>query len=458
MISKTHIVEFESLNVEEHEELCRALTDDRLKWAGVSLARLGRLATNFEIACEPFTPAYNDTGSLDTWKASRWVGHFLLDGEAYSISPRVGWARFLLMLEGAISVGIQEGGSVQRGNEGNLAPLVWVLLHEMAWRHHRGPAKAFVRRHEHDAFALRGQLNLGEQLIKLNNSHTIACEYDELTYDHSVNRGTLLAIKRLRQDKLFPFNGSTSYDVMARAWSEALMSAGVESPSRFPKGYMRWSRANDGFRAAHAIAEMVVDKREGRANIGRGPASFLFDSAEVWELYLFRQLVILAREWSVLAELTVEWPRERLGPPDTLLKWQGRDLYAQFPDIRLIGDKGRVELVIDAKYRIFKAPTETDVDFALQMFRYAATANREADDCWPPTVLLYPSCEGLNPSERRGPLLKGKGRFNVSGEPNIAAWAIELPTCTDAFKSKAEFHSYVRNQLKEVITAEIGKQ
>jgi McrBC 5-methylcytosine restriction system component len=455
------LLEFGSLSRHTHAALFQALDEKRLQWRGMSLARLGRLATDFQVECQPFLRSWEEKDAAEGWQASRWVGRFPCDGETYCIKPRIGWPRFEVMLETVLSVGRQEGGAFRRSmsDEVDLARLVWVLAHEIAWRRHRGAAKAFVRREERDAPALRGELNLAAQLVKFTDRHTLACRYDDLTYDHPVNRGSLLAIKKLQQHGDFPFNGTSTYDRIVREWREALTSNGVETPAHFPAGFMRWSRANDGFRAAHALAEIVVGERQATATSGGGAAAFLFDSAEVWELYLCKQLSAVVGELTdKLPGYTVEWPRERPGPLDALLVWESTRVAAQIPDIRIRKPDRSVALVIDAKYRRFKPPTE-DVEIAIQMFHYAATAKGPKEEHWPPAVLIYPSCTSpdLNPRPgESGPFPSGRGLFGVGDKSSLSAWWVALPQIGDEQISLTAFQNDVRRQLKKIIEKELG--
>ena len=305
-----------------------ALTEKRLDWKGLSLAALGSVATRFEVVCQPF-----EQSSEGQWQVLRWVGCFTHAGQSWCIEPRIGRQRFLAMIGDVFSIGVSPGGGVSLSDENNLTSLAWLLAHDSAWRRHRGAAKAFVRREVCDAPSLRGQLDLAAQLGKLVDKHHFACRYDDLTYDNSINRGTLLAIKVLKQHGSFPFNGTGNHHRIAREWQAALQANGVETPAHFPAGSVRWSRANDGFRAAHLLAELVVGERQTTASATRDTSAFLFDSAEVWELYLHRQLQAALRELShEFPDYVVDWPRERRGTPDALLEWQGQRILSQIPD------------------------------------------------------------------------------------------------------------------------------
>ena len=445
------ITEFDQLS-DKWKPVKAALNAERMLWRGISLASLGSIGARFAVDCVPFEKIEGE------WKASRWVGNFTFDGQSWRIMPRVGWPRFVAMLSTAFSVGVNDGGGLRAGdgNDGNLIPLAWVLAFESAWRQHRGAAKSFVRREVTDAPALRGELNLALQLDKLVDRHAFACRYDELTYDNPVNRGALLAIKLLKQHGRFPFYANSGrYHRIAREWQEALLANRVETPAHFPAEAMRWSRANDRFRAAHALSELVVAERQITASAGRTVTAFLFDSAEVWELYLWRQLQCVVQQSGKFSGFSVEWPREHQGEPEALLLWQGRRVGWSIPDLRIRRPDGSLALIVDAKYRYFRPPTE-DGEIALQMFNYVAIASQNGEKC-PPATLLYPDFERLDRPkccDINGPRELGRGLLLTQGGVSLSAWAVQLPPVDKKNDSQA-FQKCVREQLEEILRREI---
>ncbi|WP_295441626.1 hypothetical protein [uncultured Thiodictyon sp.] len=441
--------------------LSNALDERRLRWRGISLAQIGTVAARFDVECVPFI-FRTYIAAAPSWCATRWVGQFGFEGESYTILPRIGWGRFEAMLTAVLSVGTMGEGGIPSAasGEGDLLPLAWVLVHEAAWRRNRGAAKAFVRKSVSDAPALRGELDLPAQLAKLIDKQNFACRYDELTYDHPVNRGTLLAIRTLEQHRRFPFNCTGGFHRIAREWAEALAANGVALPERFPAEAMRWSRANDSFRAAHVLAAMIVAERQSASRGGKGVPGFLFDSAEVWELYLWRCLKEVIAEFPEFHDCEVEWPRENRSAPEPLLFWQGLPVAPRIPDLRI--RRGHdVALVIDAKYRFFQPPTaEGGGDLAVQMFQYAAMGSRDHAERSPPVVLIYPSCEDLrNGPGDESPYLLGSGRFNLPGDPPLTAWAVKLPVLEGIQPAAcAGFHREVRAQLRHILAEAMPPQ
>lgn len=442
------IVEFKPLG-ESWAPIRTALDEQRLAWKGLSLAALGTVAARFEQAvCTPFEKSF-ETSTSGQWQASRWVGSFTHAGQSWSIEPRIGWPRFMLMLGDVFSIGVGPAGGVAMANESDLTSLAWLLSFQSAWCRHRGAAKAFVRREADAAPALRGQLDLSSQISKLVDKHTFACRYDELTYDNPINQGTMLAIRFLKQHGRFPFNGVGEHHRITREWQETLLSNGVQTPANFPADIVRWSRSNDGFRAAHRLAELIVGERKASASHGRDLNAFLFDSAEVWELYLYHQLsAALAALGEQFAGFVVHWPRGKRGEPDALLEWQGRKLLFNIPDLNILRPDGTVALVIDAKYRRYRPPTE-DPEIVWQMFCYAANANRRDSESWPPTLLLYPRCKNFN---NELPCELGRGHFLASGSPLIAQ-SLDLPEVAGAAE---DWHANVRKQLQSLLLQQLA--
>jgi hypothetical protein len=434
--------EFEKLDRAKHSSLIQALAENRLQGRGMSLAARNPFLPDFAVECQPFD------GQGDDWRVSRWVGNFAIDAIDYTIQPRVGWPRFYAMLANALSIGVvANGGSTGNAASGSdLTALAWVLAHENAWRRHRGPAKAFVRREVADATELRGELDLARQLAKLPDQlHTLACRYDELTFDHPVNRGSRLALRKLSERQRFPYSGSSDFRRLAQDWDNTLAVNQIEAPVQFPADPVRWSLANSGFRAAHALAEQVVEGRQYVAGRGRQQA-FLFDAAEIWELYLFHQVHEVIQADFKDTGLRVEWPRARLAVPDHLLIWDGHPVGMLIRDIEIRRDD-TLEVVIDAKSRTYKS-LHNDTEVASQMFRYVANeTNCEGNP--PPAVLLYPSCEGFNWDIGDGPFPRGSGEVrNRERSSAIQAWSIRL---LESGKKEMAFHEDVRRQLRHIL-------
>jgi hypothetical protein len=226
-------------------------------------------------------------------------------------------------------------------------------------------------------------------------------------------------------------------------------------PEHFPAELMRWSRSNDGYQPSHLLAELIVAERRTTSGGGRGVSAFFFDSAEVWELYLWRQLVAVVG--CDFPDYCVEWPREKRGAPDFLLRWEGRPVGERIPDLLIQRRDGSKALVVDAKYRTYRPPTD-DGNLAVQMFEYVAMAERTGTT--PPAVLLYPMCKELNPSpgsSTEQPRHLGRGRFNLPGKPPLTAWGIPLPDLDQkaTLANPHAFHTTVRQHLKMILCTEL---
>jgi hypothetical protein len=185
----------------------------------------------------------------------------------------------------------------------------------------------------------------------------------------------------------------------------------------------------------------------------------LLDSAEIWELFLFRRLQAVIRKNCL--NLKIEWPRERRTTPRMLLEWQGRRTRALIPDIVVKESTGGGRTaILDAKYRTFAAP-DADHTVADQMALYAMTA--DASDhvldatgaIAPPTMMLvYPKANasgvrGLNNGMSDGKIGEGRFLFHDGRESRLIAWCVPVPETDDEVK----FDESVADSLCALLTA-----
>jgi hypothetical protein len=393
-----------------------------------------------------------------TWRASRWIGTFQHEGDVYTIIPRIGVKLFSRIAVEAVSVALlPEGASPNRSkihSLRDLLPLVWCLALRRA-RSGQGIPRLYVERRAANRVNLRGRLDLPRQLTENRFAqHHLACIWSELTLDNPITRMILLTINHLARARSFPFGGQGGN--FARELEELrtqLLLHGTRRYADLPEEPISWSRANDRYRVVHDFGYAIVRRRGSDAAPAAGDA-VLLDSAEIWELFLFRRLQAVIRENRL--ELRIEWPRERPTMPRMLLEWQGRRTRALIPDIvvRESNGAGRTA-ILDAKYRTFAAPDE-DHTVADQMALYAMTADASAhlQDATgaiaPPTMLLvYPKAKGLNNGMPVGKIGEGRFLFHDRRECRLVAWCVPVPETDD----EVTFDKSVADSLCALLTA-----
>ena len=425
-----------------HDRLLHALASSPPSIPALPLRGQDRAAK----AIEPIQPFERGP---DGWSVSRWVGSISVDGMPVSIIPRIGEARFMRMLASALQAGVTHSSSVlsarQTRGMDDLLPLVWWLNWQDALRRN-GLPKSYVERESMDCTELVDTLDLAAQLIgNHHRKHRLACRWTDLTLDNPINRGALRVLDHLRERQRFPFCGASGIQREALGWRERLGVSGVRViPNPFVST-VRWSPANQRFQTAHALGKAILAETAMKdARSEHHAFGLLFDSAEVWEMYLLKRLQGLMSPGHELV-----WPRH--GQADYLLRWQGRPVRGLIPDFEIRDrDSGTVLAILDAKYRHYAG---LDPEIASQMALYAMRAQRDSGQ--PPAMgLIYPRVtgstddgSGINQHLPAAGCL-GVGDYNLPGQPRLIAWTIELPQATDE-----DFEHKVERQLRTLLDA-----
>ena len=328
---------------------------------------------------EPLEPAEVFYYEEPWWRTGRFVGYLRVGDLDVAIVPRVGWKVFLLMLRYAVgldAVALAEGGGGTRAElPRQILSLLWSLELERATRRHGGLLKGYVRKRDLACESLRGRLEIVQQLRNQlsGRAHKFACTYNDLTYDIFVNRGIVFVSRILRNEGLFPFGMGTHAPLkqFVSGVEQKLIALGTKVPRDFPKESAGWTRATAQFRRVHEIGRLLATFKSGSFGLGHGDA-VLLDSAEVYEMFLYRILRDAAKKLS----LRVESPRLEgkkdylftLDSPKPPLRIRGL-----IPDY-LVYRNGENEpfAVIDAKYRFLNRRALDDVvsQMALYLHRY----------------------------------------------------------------------------------------
>jgi hypothetical protein len=386
------------------------------------------------------------------WRASRWIGTFRHNGVDFSITPRIGKKRFLWIAVDAVSAALLPDGMRPHGSNPNglrdLLPLVWCLALRHA-RSRQGIPRLYVQRRAADRVSLRGRFDLLRQLTENRFAqHHLACIWNELTFDNPVTRTILSTIDHLARERSFPF-GRQGGDFAREleGLRTQLLLHGARLQPNLPEEGISWSRANDRYRAVHDLGRAII-RRRGSDGASEAGETILLDSAEIWELFLFRKLEEVIRAQRL--KLEIKWPRGHRAPPH-LLEWEGQRVRMLIPDIviRETDGEGRVA-ILDAKYRFFVTP-DRDHSIADQMALYAMTAERAA--AAPTMLLVYPKAgpstgsEGLNSSQKCGCIGKGRFLFPDKREFRLIAWCVPLP------EDEQIFEETIKKSLSELMRA-----
>jgi hypothetical protein len=431
-------------------------------WQGIALRPTLQAAGGVDAACVPFH--YLGDNRIRT---DRWIGTFSLCGQRYQIHPRVGQKRFWGMLmeaEGLPAAGsIEADGGISTGELHNkhILALLWTSALEHGRRLH-GISKGYVFREEPDATTLRGRLDLYRQLTvnEFGRQHRIACVYDDLTCNNPVNRAIIFTIKKLQKEGIFPFQdgiGNNPRRERLIDWQERLTSLGVEADDKImPSSRVRWTRTNDGFRRCYELAERLVHHRGAETATHGLDEAVLFDTAEVWEVFLWERL---QRVVGCMDGLRICSPRLQNRFFEYLMKYEGIIRGGLLPDFTLVrktsgNGKWEAVAILDAKCRALEPingrwlPHNEEV---LQMALYSCNTGQEHKPV--PCVLLYPRVEstfgvsGINRKVGDNFGNVGESHLNVPEHPGISWWVIDLPDPSH----DREWINEVDQQLKKII-------
>jgi len=355
-----------------------SLPEDLLSFPLITFKR------GFEESCVPLKYDH------DKWRTDRWVGFFHVDDYQVVIEPRIGWRTFFRLVALAHDItyfGEAEGAGVYVENfSRNILSLLWVKELSRARSIHKGVVKGYITREENKSPALRGRLTLKEQMHNqlTGKAHYIACKYRELSYDIPINRGILSVIHYQKKKRLFPFgyNLNINYLQDLLGWESRLLSLGVSRPDHFPNEKIHWNRTNAGYKRVHNLGEFITRGKGSAFREGKREA-ILFDSAEVWELFLLRLLKDIAAN----NDIRVVSPRIDNLEIDYLFESDKYGLIGGLIPDYLFYRENRIVLVLDAKYRIFTRDTLKEIvpQIALYICHYLPKDVEQID-----AVLLFP--------------------------------------------------------------------
>ncbi len=415
-----------------------------------SRVELRAVAQNIGDATAPISPFEQDEAG--NWRASRWIGKVVVGNTLFEIKPRIGDEIFKRIAVDAITIALvpnsQSHVSAPNIRDIDLLPLIWCLAFQRAFSRQTMP-RLYVTKRSASRVDVRGRLDLERQLTENHLAqHHLACIWNELSFDNPLTQTILATIDHLARQRRYPFHSASSLhsSTINRVRSD-LMAQGVRPSTDAVDQLVSWSRANDTYRAQHELARGLLRNRGSTSATGFSEA-LLLDSAEIWELFLFRRLITVVNERNL--PLRIHWPRNQ---PERrwLMEWEGRSTRLLIPDIIVTEttENPRVA-ILDAKYRHFSPPS-SDPSIADQMALYAMTSSgTDRQDAPPPTMMLvYPAAEGLNPGASG---ILGKGRFHFANHQcPLIAWAVPLLKIDGKTNNLQNFYAEVDTSLKQLL-------
>ncbi len=258
----------------------------------------------------------------------------------------------------------------------------FVKLLEEAVR--RGLPRSYVY-HADDLPALRGRLDIQRQFTSLAMSpQLLACRYDEFSADIPLNQVMKAVLTRLAQLARSVANQRAIVEML-------LVYADV---STVPQAALRWDailpdRGSRHWSALTRLARLLLGDHFQNSAYGASDGfALLFDMNALFERYLERLLGQVAPAFG--------WRMTAQGGSRACLHGEGdgEALFSTYPDIQLHRD-GRVEMVLDAKWKRLTAPSAERAMGVLQADVYQLMAYSQVYACRR-LFLLYPQHDGLD--------------------------------------------------------------
>lgn len=330
--------------------------------------------------------------------ARQVVGVLAADGVTLEILPKIDVSgaeevmahaqirhRLVHMLSVALDLDLAAGAMTGLGwqKETLLEILIGLFARKLADEARKGMPRRYLA-HEDDLTALRGQLNATRQFTTLiARPDRLACRYDDLSPDILLNQIMKATVDRL-------IRVSASAENQRRLRELAFFYADIRSlrPSTLAWDSLILDRTNSRWRELVELARLLLGDRFQTTSSGaQNGFSLTFDMSRLFEAYVARSL---KRAFSG-TELTVHAQGGRLYCLEDAETGAGR--FMTKPDI-LVKHKGRVELVIDTKWKRISRAVDDPKQGVSQADVYQMMAYGQLYQC-PELLLLYPHHRGL---------------------------------------------------------------
>lgn len=328
----------------------------------------------------------------DGLRARGIVGVVVADGACLEILPKIDVAgegeaataqvreRLVHMLAIALDLDVASGAVASLGlqRENLLEVLIGLFVRQLAEAVRRGMPVRYVAQ-EDDLPTLRGRLDITRQFTTLAaNPAQLACRFDELSPDITLNQVMKAAVTRLAQIARAPAN-QRSLRELGQVYAEI---------ASVPVRLLAWDRivldrTNSRWRSLLALARLLLGEQFQTTSSGATDGfSLLFEMNILFERYVARVLrrALAGQGIEVVAQGGLRFCLAEVP--------SGRGLFQTKPDILLRRD-GHVVQIIDTKWKRIARAIDDRKQGVSQGDVYQMMAYARLYDCARVT-LLYP--------------------------------------------------------------------
>lgn len=305
---------------------------------------------------------------------SHYIGRFSYEGTSISINPRFG--SFNYLISSAANLYLPQGSSdISKNNSSNsywLIALLWKAMLNKALTYGQIPKEYIVIKNNQKNF--RGRLLVSRHIhANLCDASKFYCTYKKLTPDTLINRTIRTVYKALKNKGLSPL--VKEFEEYDRRLSSMGVGDSVEDIRSIDD--ILYTRLNYVYKPVMNISRSILSNINAEScEYGQhSDISYFVDVAEIWELYLLKLL-----QRSLPNKYIVYSPNTDFG--DFLIDKSMRQIR---PDI-IVELDGRIMIIIDAKYKMYK-----------QIGKTGKWPNVQREDLFQMSTYLYHYSKGNAP-------------------------------------------------------------
>ncbi len=381
MTPPVELIEYESRDVPMSQALARDIAELAGDRVGVSMG-----------------------GSPGTFKvtATQYVGVLVTPGLEIVIRPKVSLENLFAMLGvGLPSHAWQRERFAFGESRDLLAALSQFFARAMNEATGIGLIRAY-RREDDRLVAMRGRIDMAEQIRQPALRSTIACTFDEYTTDVIENRVLKAAARRLLRVPGVPLDARRLLKRSLIAFDEV---ADIE-PRPDVVDRIRFTRLNEHYEPSLRLAQLVLRNLSLIDRVGTNDASaFLLDMNDLFQRYVTDRLTKELR-----GQLTV------VSDPETKTFLGEGMRVAMYPDL-VFTKKAQPVYVGDTKYKLTTTGVGKNADY-YQLLAYTSSLDL------PEGVLIY--CQTTGAAPRKEVVVRNNGRRLVTYALQMAGSADEL--------------------------------
>lgn len=335
------------------------------------------------------------------WKlySRGWVGYIPLNGSyGIHIKPRVPIANLYQMLEYAYkleSIKSIDGVITCNSVKGLYERLANQLALRILSRCQKGLYKSYVDEEDNLPY-LRGKLNT-HQWIKKHPTTLFPCEYQEQTYDNEDNQILTWTLNKIIRSG-FVTREQTLANVRA-AFKKMKCYTTIQLFRSSDCLRRKYHRLNQDYELLHSLCRMFLDLQSPTHETGNmQTVPFLVNMARLYELFVAEWLKRhVPKGYQVRAQ-------EKMEIGDGILRFN--------IDLVLYNlEQGKVQCVLDTKYKISSLPSNNDVN---QVVTYALSKGcKEA-------ILVYPLADIKQIDEHIGDVRVRTLNFSVDQDIDLS--------------------------------------